>query len=74
MYIYCFFPFEYFDQYDHYAACWVTLICIQVPYQPKMQNLFKSCVGLFTDLHALKILQYMTSRIVSNLLKLEYFS
>ena len=50
------------------------LICIQVPYQPKMQNLFQSCVGLLTNLHALKILQYMTSRIVSNLLKLEYFS
>ena len=21
----CFFSFEYFDPYDHYAACWVTL-------------------------------------------------
>ena len=26
MYFYCFFSFEYFDPYDHYAACWVTLI------------------------------------------------
>ena len=25
MYFYCFFSFEYFDPYDHYAACWVTL-------------------------------------------------
>ena len=26
MYFYCFFSFEYFDPYDHYAVCWVTLI------------------------------------------------
>ena len=25
MYFYCFFSFEYFDSYDHYAACWDTL-------------------------------------------------
>ena len=25
MYFYCFFIFEYFDPYDHYAVCWVTL-------------------------------------------------
>ena len=25
MYFYCFFSFEYFDPFDHYAACWVTL-------------------------------------------------
>ena len=25
MYFYCFFSFEYFDPYNHYAACWVTL-------------------------------------------------
>ena len=24
MYFYCFFSFEYFYPYDHYAACWVT--------------------------------------------------
>ena len=27
MYFYCFFSFEYFDSFDHYAACWVTLSC-----------------------------------------------
>ena len=26
MYFYCFFSFEYFDPFDHYVACWVTLI------------------------------------------------
>ena len=25
MYFYCFFSFEFFYLYDHYAACWVTL-------------------------------------------------
>ena len=25
MYFYCLFSFEYFDPYDHYAACWVIL-------------------------------------------------
>ena len=25
MQFYCFFSSEYFDPYDHYAACWVTL-------------------------------------------------
>ena len=25
LYFYCFFRFEYFDPYDHYAACWVTI-------------------------------------------------
>ena len=31
MYFYCFFSFEYFDLYDHYAACWVTLKVDQNP-------------------------------------------
>ena len=28
MYFYCYFSFEYFDPYDHYVACWVTLTVI----------------------------------------------
>ena len=27
----CIFSFEYFDPYDHYAACWVTLMVMQWP-------------------------------------------
>ena len=31
MYFYCFFSFEYFDPFDHYAACWVTLNFEKLP-------------------------------------------
>ena len=30
MYFYCFFSFEYFDPYDHYVVCWVTLSLFRV--------------------------------------------
>ena len=43
MYFYCFFSFKYFDPYDHYAACWVTLRQLQyiLLNAPNMENIVK---------------------------------
>ena len=70
-----------------YYSCLLSITLLHIPltamqhinmysafYSTKDQNLFQSCIGLLTNLLDFEILQYITSRMVSNLLKLEYLS
>ena len=50
MYFFCIFTFEYFDPYDHYAVCWVTLRETSKFLTVRCKNLQENIGDLFVKL------------------------